>query len=97
MLDHQTVCCAQCGAGVGFSDADVNEHVSVELRDGLDDSVVLAGLNPVEYRTMQAAPSSPPTPLPRTRFPPIIMIVSATRRHMIASTPTVFGAGIAVV
>jgi len=42
-------------------------------------------------------PSTPPTPLPKTRFPPIIMIASATRRHMIASTLTVFGAGIVVV
>ena len=52
----QCGCCAWCGAGVGFPDAEVNEHVRVELRDGLGDSGVLVGMNPVVYHMMQTAP-----------------------------------------
>ena len=37
-------------------DPRLDEHVRVELRDGLDDSVVLVGMDPVEYRTMQTVP-----------------------------------------
>jgi len=59
----------------------VDEHVRVEFRDGLDDSVVL---DPMEYLTT-------------TRFAPISMNASTTRRHMIASTLMVFAAGIGVV
>ncbi len=43
----------RCGAGVGLPDADMDEHVRVELGDGLDDSVVLVGVNPVEDRTLE--------------------------------------------
>ena len=73
----------------------MDEHVWVELRDGRDDSVVLVGMDPVEYRTMQTVSRRIGVDTRQfTHRPTHIMNASTTRRHMIASTLTVFGAGI---
>ncbi len=39
--------------GIGLPDADVDQHVRVELGDGFDDSVVLVGVNSVKDRTLE--------------------------------------------
>ena len=46
----------RAGTGVGFPDADVDQHVRIEVDDGLDDAVVFVGVNPVERRTLEPAP-----------------------------------------
>ena len=44
------------GACIGFPHPDVDEHVRVEVDDGVDDSIVFVGVDPVEYRTIESAP-----------------------------------------
>jgi len=44
------------GACIGFPHADMHEDMGIEIDDRFDDSIVLVGMNPMEYRTMEASP-----------------------------------------